>query len=271
MFRKLVTLHTLNSSSLLTTGIPSASKVISRAFSEQDVIITDNKWDLISAVCLERHPVITKPMKDIEIRYQKVLRQMEFENSLLSNFELQKEKEKKLKEKQVDWEKEVLVIQTAEDFEDLWEEELKNFEFAPRENEAEDKVIVSLRRKLDKNLLLLVEQKVGDNNFWIPPQSIRQDRETMIQTAHRSLQELCGDNVKVQFYGNAPIGFYKYKYPKSIRTEGKHGAKVFYFLAKYINGDISSNVKHCWLDREELEKTVHPGVHRSLSQFLIPD
>lgn len=73
-------------------------------------------------------------MKDIEIQYQKMLQQVEFENSLLSDFELQKEKEKKLKEKQIAWEKEALVLQTSEDFEDLWEKELKNFEFAPRKN-----------------------------------------------------------------------------------------------------------------------------------------
>lgn len=93
----------------------------------------------------------------------------------------------------------------------------------------------------------------------------------MFQSAYRTIQEFCGNDIKVQFYGNAPIGFYKYKYPKNVQDKGCNGAKIFYFLAKYISGDISPNVKHCWLDREELKKTVHPSIHKSLSQFLLPD
>lgn len=39
----------------------------------------------------------------------------------------------------------------------------------------------SLKRKLDKNLLLLVQQKVGNSHYWIPPQGIRKEGETMRQ------------------------------------------------------------------------------------------
>lgn len=85
------------------------------------------------------------------------------------------------------------------------------------------------------------------------------------------MQELCGNDTKVKFYGSAPIGFYQYKYPKDVQDTGRDGAKIFYFLARYISGDISSNVKHCWLDREELKKSVHPKIHKSLSQFILPD
>lgn len=270
MFKRLLTLHRLTNLSLCGKGsIRFVSKVIAPVSSDENIVIAE-KWDLLSAVCLERHPVITKPMIDIEVRYEKMIRQIEFENSLLSDFELKKRKEGKGTGKQTDSEN-IVSIQTAQDFEDSCEEELVAFKFAPRENETEDNAVTSLRRKLDKNLLLLVEQKIGDVSYWIPPQSIRQERETMIQTARRSLEEFCGNNIKVQFYGNAPIGFYKYMYPKSIRARGKDGAKIFYFLAKYISGDVCSNAKHRWLDREELKETVHPDVHKSLSQFLIPD
>lgn len=38
---------------------------------------------------------------------------------------------------------------------------------------------------------------------------------------------MCGPDIKVQFYGNAPCGFYKYRYPKAVRGEsGSVGAKV---------------------------------------------
>ncbi|XP_076626523.1 mitochondrial ribosomal protein L46 isoform X2 [Colletes latitarsis] len=232
-------------------------------------------WDLLSAVCLERHPIITKSMQDIEFRFKELKLQEEYENSLLSDFEIRLKKESQLTKKVTtddDDDDDVLVHQTAQDYEDANKQELKNFKFAPRISEfEEDNKVVSLKRKLDKNLMLLVEQSIGNANFWIPPQSVRKQEETMIQTAYRTVQELCGNNIKVKFYGNAPIGFYQYKYPKDMRDKGQNGAKIFYFLAKYISGDISSNVNYCWLDREELKKTVHPNIHESLSQFLIPE
>lgn len=89
------------------------------------------KWDLLSAVCLERHPIITKPMLDIEARYQKMLQYIEFENSMISDFEMQKQKEKNKKIKLSASEK-TTSTQTIQDFEDSWEEELTKFKFASR-------------------------------------------------------------------------------------------------------------------------------------------
>ncbi|XP_071857071.1 mitochondrial ribosomal protein L46 [Bombus fervidus] len=272
MFRRILTLRTSNDLPFLTSGISSISKVISRTLSEQEDIDVVGKWDLLSAVCLERHPVITKPMLDIEARYQNMLQQKEYENSMISDFEIRKEKDKSQRTQTSAETTDIISKETIQDIEDSWEEELKNFKFASKISEVEeDNAVVSLKRKLDKNLMLLVEQNVGNSNFWIPPQSIRRHRETMIQTAYRSVQELCGNDIKVQFYGNAPIGFYQYMYPRNIQEKGQNGAKIFYFLAKYISGDISPNVKHCWLDREELKKTLHPDVHKSIAKFLLPD
>lgn len=44
-----------------------------------------------------------------------------------------------------------------------------------------ENITSSLKRKLDKNLLLLVQQKIGDSHYWIPPQGIRKEGETMKQ------------------------------------------------------------------------------------------
>ncbi|CAK9810606.1 39S ribosomal protein L46, mitochondrial [Anthophora plagiata] len=269
MLKRFLTLCIPNGSSFLTTGTTSSTtKVILRTLSDQDIDV--EKWDLLSAVCLERHPVITKPMTHIEASYQKMLRQLEFENSKLSDFDIRKKTEA-TKGKGAFTSETISTSQTIQDLEDSWEEELTNFKFAPRINAKEDDTVVSLNRKLDKNLVLLVEQKVGNSDFWLPPQGIRKHRETMIQTAYRTLQESCGNNIRVKFYGNAPIGFYQYKYPKHIQENGRNGAKIFYFLAKYISGDISPDIKHCWLDRDELKKLVHPDIHKGLSKFLLPD
>lgn len=67
------------------------------------------------------------------------------------------------------------------------------------------------------------------------------------------------------------MGFYKYLYPKTIRENGSQGAKIFYYLAKYMNGVVTEKVKHQWLDRVELEKNVPQPIYKSISQFLIPE
>lgn len=114
-------------------GISSTSKVISRTLSEQEDIDVVEKWDLLSAVCLERHPVITKPMLDIEARYQNMLRQKEYENSMISDFEIRKQKDIS-RSTQASAEKTDNIIskEIIQDIEDSWEEEFKNFKFAPR-------------------------------------------------------------------------------------------------------------------------------------------
>lgn len=230
------------------------------------------KWDLISAVCLERHPVITKPMTDLEKKFQESLNQIEFENSYKSDHELRAEMDEKKKGAAVTDDTEVAVQQTAQEFEDACKEEYEKFQFAPRVTEADEKNITnSLERKLDKTLLLLVEQKRGNTLLWLPPQKIRSDGETMRQAAEKALFETCGNDLAVSFYGNAPIGFYKYLYPRAARSEGSDGAKVFFFLAKYLKGSLPEKVKHQWLDRTELEQVLVKETRKSMFQFLIPE
>lgn len=77
--------------------------------------------------------------------------------------------------------------------------------------------------------------------------------------------------MKVKFYGNAPVGFYKYKYPKEVQKNGTVGAKVFIYFARYIDGKPTEKTKFKWLDRLELSKEVPKEYHSSLSKFLIDD
>ncbi|KAL6258091.1 hypothetical protein P5V15_010009 [Pogonomyrmex californicus] len=232
---------------------------------------TKKKWDLYSAVCLERHSSIIQPMQEIEKRFHNMLMKIEYENSLKSDHELRKKREEKQKKpSNIDSTDVNIVIQTAQDFEDNAKEEFKNFKFAPTITTFDKRNITSsIRRKLDRKLLLLVQQKVGDLHYWIPPQGIQQEGETMRQTAERALQDTCGEGLKVKFYGNAPIGFYKYKYPKKLFKQGIYGAKVFYFLAKHISGNVTNNVKYQWLDHEELKKVLPNEIQKSILQFIL--
>lgn len=50
----------------------------------------------------------------------------------------------------------------------------------------------------------------------------------IFQSAERILSNHFGDSITVKLYGNAPCGFYKYKYPTEVRKKSSTvGAKVF--------------------------------------------
>lgn len=106
-------------------------KVIQRQNSQAfNSTTTTRKWDLYSAVCLERHPVIIQPMQEIEEKFYNTLKRIEYEYSSKSDHELRVEKEKELKNSGNDEEARDILIQTAQDFEDSSQEELSNFTFA---------------------------------------------------------------------------------------------------------------------------------------------
>ncbi|CAL1684817.1 unnamed protein product [Lasius platythorax] len=276
MFKQIVRLSTLyNSCQILSGTSRKAATVYPKVIQCQDTqafgTATTGKWDLYSAVCLERHPVVMQSMQEIELKFYNILKKIEYENSLKCDHELRVEREEKQKKSSVEnVNADNILMQTAQDFEDSSQEELNNFKFAPRITKFDEENATStLKRKLDKNLLLLIQQKVGNTYYWIPPQGIRKEGETMRQTAERALQDTCGTEIKVKFYGNAPIGFYKYKYPKKFHEQGICGAKIFYFLAKYVDGNVTNNVKYQWLDDTELEKVLPHGMQKSISQFMV--
>lgn len=150
-----------------------------------------------------------------------------------------------------------IVLQTAQDFEDAGHDELAKFECAPRETEDDKKNNTkSLNRKLDDTLMFVCNHQLGKENVTLLPQDKWIEGETLRQTAERIVREKCGTDLKVHFYGNAPIGFYKYKYPASERKESV-GAKVFFFRAIYNSGDVAdSKLKYEWINDDELKSKI---------------
>ncbi|XP_001660444.2 39S ribosomal protein L46, mitochondrial [Aedes aegypti] len=233
------------------------------------------KWDIYAGVLVERLPVITKTLSPIEANFKSMLDQIEFENSLKSNHEIRKEMEKRqaelLKAGKIDLDSEALK-QTAQDLEDAYNDEFSKFKPASRITEA-DKAndLKSLNRKLEETLVLLTEQKLGDKKYFLLPQGKHSASESLRQTAERVLKENVGEALKVTFYGNAPVGFYKYKYPNATRQEAV-GAKVFFFRCVLNSGSQNVTEKKAnfqWLDQSELEKTLKQPYYHSVSQFLL--
>ncbi|XP_015126905.1 39S ribosomal protein L46, mitochondrial [Diachasma alloeum] len=262
---------------LRTTGCsPNIISNLLRSQSRSRCTSPGQKWDLMAAVCVERHPVITKPKLELEQRVQGLLNEMEFENSMKCDHELREELEAKqselVKKGLVDMDPDKVATISAQDIEDAGDAELAKFPFASRVTEADKgNVKTSLERKLEKCLVLLVQQKVGEDLFWLPPQGPREEGETLRQSAERILRSTCGENLSAKIYGNAPIGFYKYVYPRAVREKGSRGAKIFYYLAKHVNGNVQDKVKYQWVDRQELEVTLPKPIHRSVSMFLVPE
>lgn len=160
---------------------------------------------------------------------------------------------------------------TMQDYKDMWNEEAVKFQLASRITEADkNNDIQSTNRKLEEPLTLIKEQKIGNDKLFLLPQGKHKEGETLRETAERVLKELCGNSINVRFYGNAPCGFYKYKYPKNVQQESV-GAKVFFFRAVYQNGSIDKKTgDFAWLDKDELLQRIekYRNYHKSVKSFI---
>ena len=177
----------------------------------------------------------------------------------------------KLKKGDMELDLDETVKQTAQDLKDAYTEELKKFEFAPRTTEADEKGDTkSLDRKLEQSLILLVEQTIGNKKIKLLPQGLRNEGETLRDTAERVIRERCGDGLAVQVYGNAPVGFYKYKYPGEQRKSAV-GAKVFFFRAAVQDQKAENKIPsdYEWLTKTEIAKSLPEGYLKSVQSFVL--
>ncbi|KAI8511745.1 39S ribosomal protein L46, mitochondrial [Branchiostoma belcheri] len=220
-------------------------------------------WTLMSAVCVVRRPLIMAKLSDVEQRYKQHLEQLHLETSVLSDHEIQlMEETVRLQKRQrmgYDDDDEDAALLLAADKEDLAADKLQDFQPAGRDTEADTTDDRSSQlRKVDTPLYLLVKQKLGDKAVWVMPQGKREEGETLRQTAERVLQTCCGSRLRTTFYGNSPCGFYKYKFPRTLRTENNLGAKIFFFKAELSSGQVecgSEDVQEfVWVTPEEMKE-----------------
>ncbi|XP_054433533.1 large ribosomal subunit protein mL46 [Pteronotus mesoamericanus] len=234
-------------------------------------------WRLLGALCLQRPPVVSKPFTPLQEEMAALLRQIEIERSLYSDHELRAldEAQRLAKRKadvydEEDREQDILLVQ---DLEDMWEQKFLQFKPGARTTEADKKNDrTSLHRKLDRNLVLLVKEKLGDQEFWMLPQAEWQPGETLRGTAERTLATLPENNMEAKFLGNAPCGHYKFKFPQAVRTESSLGAKVFFFKALLLTGDFSQAGKkahHVWVSKDELGDYLKPKYLAQVRRFLL--
>lgn len=161
---------------------------------------------------------------------------------------------------------------TTSDKKDMWKEELSKFQPTSRTTEADKKNDTkSTDRKLENSLTLIIEQQFGKHQLCCLPQGKIEAGETSYQAAQRIIKEHCGDKLQTYIYGNAPCGFYKYKYPEADRIKAI-GGKVFFYRAIWKSGTVDDKSKNFeWLDKTELLEKVqqHKSYKKSISQFII--
>ncbi|XP_057365601.1 large ribosomal subunit protein mL46-like [Daphnia carinata] len=248
-----------------------------------DTLSTTNpspKWQLLSAVCLERTPIIMPPMAKIEEEMAEIFEKLDTTKSLKSDHELKQDEDKKVSASLVDGNQDennpdAATRQTAQDFEDACNEELNKFIPSPRitaEDLSGDRK--STNRKLDKHLLFVVQEKNEGKKIWKLPQAQWINGETLRETAERALKEhVKTPDTSVRVLGNAPWGVHTIKYPSATREKvGFTGAKIFFFKAQLLSGCTTcSNTEYHWLGRNELTEYFDPQYLRSVQKFLIDE
>ncbi|KAK3533645.1 hypothetical protein QTP70_023966 [Hemibagrus guttatus] len=236
-------------------------------------------WVLHGAVCLQRLPVISQDLSPIEEKFMEFMRQMELERSLLSDHELRllEDAERMSRKQDADYDSDdeeaygSQEIVTAQDLEDMWEQKFKLFQAAPRMRASDTTDVSSAERCLGDSLVLLVKQDVGSQKVWLLPQLPWEAGETLRQTAERALASLPGTKLNAAFLSNTPCGFYKYKFPKSIRTENRIGAKVFFFKAVLSGSDnLPQKKDYCvWVRKDELQDYLMPEYLKQVKRFIL--
>ncbi|XP_042680456.1 39S ribosomal protein L46, mitochondrial [Centrocercus urophasianus] len=165
-----------------------------RSLSTAPLAAAPRPWKLFGALCLLRLPRITQPLRKEEEEMAALMEQIELEKSHYSDHEIRKlEEEEQLRRRKEglhDDEDEELgrTVVMAQDLEEKWEQKLLQFSPAPRITEADKKNDrTSLNRKLDSNLMLLVKQKIGNQELWLLPQAEWQPGETLRSTVERAM------------------------------------------------------------------------------------
>ncbi|NXG76391.1 RM46 protein, partial [Baryphthengus martii] len=235
-------------------------------------------WRLFGAMCLLRLPRITQPLAKEEEEMAALTEQIEMEKSHYSDHEMRKlEEEEQLRRRKEstydDDEAPGKTVIMAQDLEDKWEQKLLQFQAAPRVTDADkNNNRTSLNRKLDSNLMLLVKQKVGNQELWLLPQAEWQPGETLRGTAERAMAAFLGDHIQAKILGNAPYGIYKYKFPRAIRTADHLGAKVFFFKAFLQSSDLSQaelKEDYLWVTKDELGDYLKSEYLKKVNRFLL--
>ncbi|KRZ69166.1 Translation initiation factor IF-2, mitochondrial, partial [Trichinella papuae] len=227
------------------------------------------KWKIMVSLCIERFPVIVRGLNSIEKQYKDLMDRIEFENSLYSQHELRLlEDEKRLALKKTGEIHDYDSVMTAADFEDACTQKLE--EFNQKYNKKADDHMTntdSLWRNLDRKLLLVVNH--AEKKHWLLPEIQIENGETLHDASVRLLTSIV-EPTNAMPYAYAPVGFFKFKYPKPVATKYHSiGEKIFFFKChlktKYPEEIVPKIENYKWLNHDELISIFPPKYYKSIS------
>jgi len=229
-----------------------------------------NKGTILTAVCLQRRPIVACEKNKIEKDFENVMKTYEFENSKLSEHEARHIIESaKLKNEEVDEKAaDTGEIVTAMDLEDKWGDEFKTFIPASSTTEADtSNNLQSTERRLDDSLYLLVKQNLEGKDHWVFPQAELLEGCTMRESAEKTLKSVCGD-VQATWIGSAPHAVAKIQ--PTPKDSSDDYIKLFFYKSWYKKGDVSPNkdIDYMWVTKNELTDYCQPSYAKHLKKFI---
>ena len=120
----------------------------------------------------------------------------------------------------------------------------------------------------------LIVKKPRKTHAWQFPQGGTEGAENGIKAAQRELAEECGQDLKVKFLFDQPIGKYKYFFPADFKRHNEkfRGARVRFFLAEFVSGEVEIDPaeleSYQWVTREELPKYFEKDYWGAVGKFL---
>jgi len=232
----------------------------------------ESKSNLYISLCIERHPVISRAMTKLENKVFSVHQKLQFTNSLKSNYELQQEiDEKKLKShsKNYDDNFDIFFKNSIKDLEEWNQKESNKLQNLLSTSELQQSTASSIDKNLDKSLFFLTKQRtVTGEEIWLFPKEIVAEGETLKQAAKRIFNNCCGPNVNGFLYGAAPLGVTESPNYDENQKEMK-SSKTYYFLARYLDGPITCESEHQWLNPEELKKYLPKKDYKNIIHFFL--
>ncbi|XP_009858381.2 large ribosomal subunit protein mL46 [Ciona intestinalis] len=242
-------------------------------------------WKICAAVCLIRLPILTTELEEIEKKYAELSDLNEYERSVLSDWEVEKNRQANLIRDIESGEKnpEDMDFKVAnQDIEEMNELEAQQFN---EENETitiEDSDLTNINRQPNETLVMVTQQKLGKDSVWMLPVEAWSKEETLRECAERALISHCGTDVGAAFISNGPSGFYKYKFPKDARENSLVGAKLFIYNAYLPRVFIKDSkftfptqlcedkvLQHAWLTKDELKSFTKPKFTNVIKKILL--
>jgi len=130
----------------------------------------------------------------------------------------------------------------------------------------------SVWRKLDKRLFFVFKGREAMNQYQFP-QRITLADETMRGSAKKALKLVAGSSIKLaHFAGHAPLAVYKRVFnEEQQRKTNAYGAKVFFYPAYLVDGDIrglDQGYDFRWLTKEELQNFLAKDYFQAVKNML---